>query len=184
MALIFFQLGLISDSRVSTESPDHACGNNYMYCQNSYTINITNLVIVTKIVSTDKKSSADKKFRQNIKDYSPAISNVTVLWHTNITNLVIVTKIVSTDKKSSADKKFRQNIKDYSPAISNVTVLWHTTWFLYMLLLLKWIQGGPRGLSQIFFGVKVMTIKLMPAQIIQMMAFTGIMAIWTPAITL
>ena len=60
-------------------------------------------------------------------------------------------------------------------------------------------------MSQIFFGVKVKTVKLiggrgflaarsglnvrtysklMPAQIIQMVAFTWIMAIWTPAINL
>ncbi len=48
------------------------------------------------------------------------------------------------------------------------------------------------GYHRYFFGVKVKTVKFeggrrllcMPAQIIQMMAFTRIMAIWTPAITL
>ncbi len=50
------------------------------------------------------------------------------------------------------------------------------------------------GYHRYFFGVKVKTVKLiggrrlrllyMPAQVIQMMAFTQIMAIWTPAITL
>ncbi len=51
----------------------------------------------------------------------------------------------------------------------------------------------PGGCHRYFFGVKVKTVKLiggtrlrllyMPAQIIQMMAFTQIMAIWTPSIT-
>ncbi len=53
------------------------------------------------------------------------------------------------------------------------------------------------GYHRYIFGVKVKTVKLiggrkflaaksglMPAQIIRMMAFTQIMAIWTPAITL
>ncbi len=42
----------------------------------------------------------------------------------------------------------------------------------------------PEGYYRYFFGVKVMTVILIVAQVIQMIAFTQIMDIWTPAITL
>ncbi len=84
-------------------------------------------------------------------------------------------------------------------AIGCVTVSIISQW-----LSSKSIKVVPGGCHRYFLGVKVKTVKLiggtrflaarsglnvrtyskyMPAQIIQMMAFTQIMAIWTPAIT-
>ncbi len=71
---------------------------------------------------------------------------------------------------------------------SNLVCLLDMLIFVHAFFL-KVVSGGCH---RYFFGVKVKTVKLIggtrllykPAQIIQMMAFTQTMAIWTPAITL
>ncbi len=72
-------------------------------------------------------------------------------------------------------------------------------WMAPLIGIIQYEAGSlkvvPGGCHRYFFGVKVKTVKLigrtrflaarsgLNAQIIQMMAFTQIMAIWTPAIT-
>ena len=64
-------------------------------------------------------------------------------------------------------------------------------YFDFTLCTFNHVKVVLEGYHRYFFGVKVKTVKLMtlrllymPAQIMQMMAFTQIMAIWTPLITI
>ncbi len=79
----------------------------------------------------------------------------------------------------------------------SVTILWKVDILKGDLLWLSWLFGFkvvPDGYHRYFLGVKVKTVKLvggirflavrsgLNAQIIQMIAFTPIMDIWTPGI--